>query len=56
MDNAIKPGTNIIEESQKLAFAVEIAKRGYKVTIKDREEVIIIINKEYAELFSYEII
>jgi len=50
-----KPGTNIIEESQKLAFAVEIAKKGYEVTIKDKEAVIILIKKEYAELFYYEI-
>jgi len=50
-----KLGTNIIEESQKLAFAVEIARKGYEVTIEDKETVIILIKEKYADLFNYKI-
>ena len=52
-DLAYKPGTTIIEESQKLAFAVEHAKQGYHITIKDKEEVINQINLIYSDLFQY---
>ena len=50
-----KPGTDIIEESQQLKFAVEIAKRGYKVEIIESRSVIDKITKEYGNLFSYRI-
>ena len=38
-DLAFKPGTTIIEESQKLALAVELAKKGYRIIIQDEKEI-----------------
>ncbi len=52
---AYKLGTDIIEESQALAFAVEIAEKGYKVKIKDKEEILQQIKDQYGNLFLYEI-
>mgnify|MGYP000141370083 CR=1 FL=1 len=49
-----KPGTVIIEESQQLLFAVEIAKRGYKVIIREHPEVIRQVKALYGNLFVYE--
>ena len=54
-DVTYKPGTSIIEESQQLKFAVRLAQAGYKVTIRERREVIEKINKQYAQIpFRYE--
>ena len=52
-DLAFKPGTTIIEESQKLALAVELAKKGYRITIQDEKEVMNQIKLKYSNLFSY---
>jgi len=52
-DLAFKPGTTIIEESQKLALAVGLAKKGYRITIQDEKEVINQIKLIYSNLFSY---
>ena len=52
-DLAFKLGTTIIEESQKLALAVGLAKKGYRITIQDEEEVINQIKFIYRNLFSY---
>ena len=50
-----KPESTMLEESQQLFFAVEIAKKGYNVTIREREEVIKQIKKNYGDLFKYEL-
>jgi len=50
-----KPGTDIIEESQQLKFAVEIAKMGYRVEIIESNTVIDKVSKEYGDLFSYKV-
>lgn len=52
---AYKSNSDIIDESQTLAFAVEIADKGYKVKIKDRQEIVQQIKKKYGNLFLYEI-
>jgi nucleotide sugar dehydrogenase len=49
-----KKGSTILEESQQLKYAVEIAKLGYKVLIQDCEEVIEKVKKDYGNLFTYE--
>ena len=49
-----KPGTNIIDESQKLAFAAEIANRGYKILIKASMDEIEKIKVKFGNLFDFE--
>jgi len=49
-----KPNTDIIEESQKLKFAVELQRFGYKVRIKDSVNVISQLKRLYGDKFSYE--
>lgn len=49
-----KPGTIIIEESQQLLFAIEIAKKGYKIIIREHPEVIEQVKRIYGKLFVYE--
>lgn len=51
-----KPNSDIIEESQRLQLAVDLAKKGYKVLLRDRAEVINQIGAIHHDLFSYEII
>lgn len=48
-----KKNSIIIEESQQLKFAIELAKRGIKVTIIDRIEVIEQVKKIYGNLFEF---
>jgi nucleotide sugar dehydrogenase len=48
-----KEGVTIIEESQQLAFAHELAKRGYDVVIEEGPEVIEKVKKDYGEVFAY---
>ena len=48
-----KKGSVMIEESQQLAFAVEIAKKGYLVSIFDCKEVIDSVKELYNNLFHY---
>lgn len=50
-----KPESTIIEESQKLAYAVALAKKGVKVTVKDRNEVITELKTLYGDLLNYAI-
>lgn len=50
-----KPDSDIIEESQRLALAVDLAQNGYTVILEDRAEVIDQIRAIYHDLFSYEI-
>lgn len=49
-----KQNSDIIEESQRLQLAVDLAKRGYSVLLKDRVEVLDQIRTLYHDLFSYE--
>ena len=49
-----KSGSDIIEESQQLAFAVGVAKAGYDVTIKDSQVVLDEVKSIYSDLFKYE--
>ena len=51
---SFKPGSSIITESQQLLFAVELAKRGYKIIVQDHPEVIAQVKKLYGDLFLYE--
>lgn len=51
-----KPGVIIIEESQQLLYAVEIARNGYKVIIKERPDVIKQVKEIYGDLFEYKIL
>jgi nucleotide sugar dehydrogenase len=53
-DITYKKGTNIIEESQQLLFAVELANRGYNVILKESEDVIEQVKAIYGDLFEYE--
>lgn len=46
----------IIEESQKLAVAEILAKRGHAVVIKDRPAVIDAVKQKYGTLFQYKIV
>ena len=46
----------IIEESAKLKIAEYLANKNKKVIIKDIDDIIIEVKKEYGNLFSYEII
>ena len=49
-----KTGTIIIEESQKLALAVELAGKGYRILMRDDQEVLKEIKSIYGDLFEYE--
>ena len=51
-----KRGTTIIEESQQLLFAAQLAKFGYDVIIIDYEETILQVQEIYEDLFHYEVI
>lgn len=48
-----KKDSIIIEESQQLKFAVELVKKGFKVIINDRLEVIEQVKKLHGNLFEY---
>ena len=48
-----KPQSTMIEESQQLLFAKELAVNGYNVVVKERQEVIRQIKDIYGDLFSY---
>lgn len=52
---AYKPNTTILEESQKLKLAFRLAADGYKIIIKDRQEVIDQLkSSEYKNWFTFE--
>jgi len=48
-----KPGTDILEESQQLRLAVDLAKEGYRVVIHEQAAVIEYLQETYGELFVY---
>jgi len=49
-----KPQSTMIEESQQLELAAELANKGYTITIKERPEVIEQVKVLYGDLFNYE--
>lgn len=51
-----KPDSDIIEESQRLELAVDLAKEGYRVLLKDRAAVIDQIRAIHQDLFTYEVL
>lgn len=51
-----KANSDIIEESQRLALAVDLAQNGYTVIVEDRLEVIDQVRTIYGDLFSYEML
>lgn len=51
-----KPNSDIIEESQRLQLAVDLAKQGYQVLLKDRAVVIDQIRGIHQDLFTYEVL
>ena len=48
-----KPGTVILEESQQLKYAVELAKQGVEVIIKEEPRVVSELKETYGDLFRY---
>lgn len=50
-----KPDSDIIEESQRLEIAIELAQKGYSVLLRDRIEVINQIQAIHSDLFTYEV-
>ncbi len=49
-----KKDSVLLEESQQLSLAVQLAKAGRKITIKERPEVITLLEKNYPNLFIWE--
>jgi UDP-glucose 6-dehydrogenase len=49
-----KKGTVILEESQQLAYAVQLAKAGIAVTVEETPEVVSRLKELYGDLFIYE--
>ena len=49
-----KPGVVILDDSEQLAWAIGLAKMGYKVIISDSEEVKKQLKEKYGDLFHYE--
>tara|TARA_R110002020_G_scaffold11386_14_gene42970 strand:+ start:6034 stop:7176 length:1143 start_codon:yes stop_codon:yes gene_type:complete len=49
-----KPNTTIVEESQQLEYAVQIAKKGFTVVIKESKEVVKSLKEKFGNLFLYE--
>ena len=52
---AYKTGTVILEESQQLFFAIQLAQSGYQVEIRDTAAVINEVKAAYGDLFQYEV-
>lgn len=52
---AFKEGSTIMEESQKLKYAFELKGLGYDVTIRDRLEVLQILDRRFGKTFKYEL-
>ncbi|MFT6246368.1 MAG: nucleotide sugar dehydrogenase [Crocinitomicaceae bacterium] len=52
---AYKPDSDIVEESQRLELALDLARKGYSVLLKDRVEVIDQIRVIHQDLFTYEV-
>lgn len=50
-----KKNVPILEESQPLEFALELSKKGIKVTIEDNPEIIEMVKNKYGKQFKYKI-
>jgi hypothetical protein len=50
-----KPGTEILEESQPLALAVQLARAGRRIVIHESPAVIAVLRSQFGNLFVYEI-
>jgi UDPglucose 6-dehydrogenase len=50
-----KPGTEILEESQPLALAVQLARAGRRVVIHESPAVMAVLHRQFGNLFEYEI-
>lgn len=50
-----KQNSDIIEESQRLELAIDLAKEGYTILLRDRVEVIDQIRALHQDLFTYEV-
>jgi len=48
-----KKGTNILQESQKLKFALKLYNLGYKILIIETKEIIKILKNKYGDIFKY---
>ena len=57
-DVGYKPGIKVpmIDASPKLAVAARLAKKGLRVTVRDRPDIVLETMKEFGSLFSYEIL
>lgn len=53
---AYKRDSDIIEESQRLALAVDLAKKGYRIVLSDKAVVLNQIQAIHKDLFTYEVI
>ena len=51
-----KPNSDIIEESQHLELAIDLAHKGYNILLQDRAEVINQIRAIHQDLFTYEVL
>ena len=51
-----KPESTLLEESQQLKYAIELVKKGIKVTIKERQIVVDELKFLYGDMFVYEVI
>ncbi len=51
-----KKGTVILEESQQLALAMQLAKAGRKVLVREKKMVVEELMKQYGDIFIYEVI
>jgi len=54
-DLAYKTGTDIIEESQRLKFALLLSQFGYKIILSDTQTIIKKIKDKFGEIFEYEV-
>jgi UDPglucose 6-dehydrogenase len=50
-----KPGTEILEESQPLALAVQLARAGRRIVIHECSAVLEVLRRQFGDLFMYEI-
>tara|TARA_B100001250_G_C19814554_1_gene797592 strand:- start:3216 stop:4382 length:1167 start_codon:yes stop_codon:yes gene_type:complete len=51
---AYKRGTSILDDSQQFNFALELAKKGYRVTINEIPEIENQVKEKYGDLFKYQ--
>ena len=52
-DLSYKPGTTIVEESQSLKLALECKRNGYTVFVDESDEMRVVLEKLYPNVFQY---